>query len=293
MKPVSPALLALLNTRQFYKTTLFTIALVGGSTLRYTSADRAISWDGNDFSAGGSTGPYFNLNGEDSKGHWKTGLEVDSFTFGVAAGTGTVAGVPFFTAVKNGLFDGADVTIERAYSALPGEPIVGVINIFNGRVVGINPAGASKFTFTINSWIELFNMSFPRNLYQSNCMNTLGDTACGVNLAALGVNGSVLNGSSSINILATLSQLTDRFTGGKIVFTSGANNGFSRGVRSYTNAPTSSIMLLGPLPQSPGVGDTFTIYPGCDKAIGTCFTQFNNLARFRGAPFVPENSSAV
>lgn len=293
MKPISPALVALLGTRQYYKTTLYTIALVGGSTLRYTSADKNIVWDGNTYSCGGSTGPYFNLDGNETKAHWKAGLDVDSFEFAVAPGNATINGISFFNAIKNGIFDGADVTIDRAYAATPASAIVGIITIFNGRMVGANPAGASNFTFKINSWIELLNQNFPRNFSQANCINTLGDAACTVDLSSLGVNGVVLAGSSANTIMTNLSQLTGYFTGGKIVFTSGVNDGFSRGVRSYTNAPTSSIAMLGPVPTAPTAGDTFTIYPGCDKLIGTCFNRFNNLVNFRGMPFVPENSSAV
>lgn len=296
MKPVPPELIALFNKRQYAKCSLFTLALVGGTTVRYTDFDRSITFDGDTYSAGGSAGPYFNLNGENSKAHWKAGLEVDTFQISVAPGTGTIGGVSFFNAIRMGLLDGADVTIDRLYAESPEEMASNAtakITIFNGRMVGADPAGASKFTLSINSWVELFNMNFPRNLWQSNCVNTLGDTACGVNLSALGVNGSVLTGSTANSINATLSQLTDYFTSGKLQFTSGANNGFTRGVRKYVNGPTSTITMLGPFPNVPAIGDTFTIYPGCDKMIGTCFNRFDNLSRFRGMPFIPENSSAV
>ena len=40
-------------------------------------------------------------------------------------------------------------------------------------------------------------------------------------------------------------------------------------------------------------GDAFTVYPGCDKTRNTCLNKFNNLLRFRGFPYTPENSIAV
>ena len=42
-----------------------------------------------------------------------------------------------------------------------------------------------------------------------------------------------------------------------------------------------------PLPNVPAVGDTFSVFPGCDKTKTTCAGKFSNIARFRGFPFVP------
>jgi len=293
MKPVSPALLALLATRQFYRVTLYTFQLVGGGVLRYCSGDRSITYLGNTFSAGGATGPYFELDGEKSMAHWKAGLEVDTFDVSVAPGTGTVSGLSFFNAIKQGLFDGADVTVERLYMPTYGDTSPGSIVLFNGTITAINPAGASRFTMTLSSWIERLNMNFPRNLYQQNCINTLGDPACGIDLSAFAVPGVVLAGGDAGLIYASFPQASGYFTAGKIVMTSGANNGQARGIRTFTGGNSSNFQLLVPLPVAPAPGDTFTAYPGCDKTIGTCFQRFNNLARFRGMPFIPENTTAA
>ena len=42
-----------------------------------------------------------------------------------------------------------------------------------------------------------------------------------------------------------------------------------------------------PLPFAPMTGDAFTVYAGCDHTQGTCQNRFNNLANFRGFPYVP------
>ena len=42
-----------------------------------------------------------------------------------------------------------------------------------------------------------------------------------------------------------------------------------------------------PLPFAPSPGDAFTVYAGCDHTQGTCQGRFNNLANFRGFPYVP------
>jgi len=48
-----------------------------------------------------------------------------------------------------------------------------------------------------------------------------------------------------------------------------------------------SLSLMYPLPATPAAGDAFTVAFGCDHTRGTCQGRFNNLANFRGFPFVP------
>ena len=42
-----------------------------------------------------------------------------------------------------------------------------------------------------------------------------------------------------------------------------------------------------PLPLAPATGDAFTVYCRLRPHAGTCQSKFNNLANFRGFPFVP------
>ena len=76
MKPASPALIALLASRQFYAVDLYTFSLAGGGVLRYTTGDADVTANGNRYSAGGTTGPYFDRKGNRAKCRWKTGIEV-------------------------------------------------------------------------------------------------------------------------------------------------------------------------------------------------------------------------
>jgi Phage conserved hypothetical protein BR0599 len=48
-----------------------------------------------------------------------------------------------------------------------------------------------------------------------------------------------------------------------------------------------------PLQSSPNAGDAFTVYQGCDHTPGTCQSKFNNLANFRGFPYVPPPQMAI
>jgi uncharacterized phage protein (TIGR02218 family) len=78
---------------------------------------------------------------------------------------------------------------------------------------------------------------------------------------------------------------------GRIVFTSGANAGIARAVKS--NDAAGNFNLISPLPAMPAPGDAFTAYKGCDLTMGTCSGRFNNLGRFKGTPFVPQPETAL
>ena len=291
------ALESLLTTRQFQWAGLYKITLIGGgASYYYSSCDTSILFNGNTYLSPSRSGALFERRGERGKVSLKTGLEVNTLQFTVLPNGATIQGVPFLEAVKQGAFDGADVTFSHAYWAqsnyssliLP----VGVVTQFRGSVAPVQ-AGRSKAQFTINSYTDRLNQNLPRNIYQAGCINTLFDGGCTLNPASFAVSGSAAAGSIANFIGATLSQNTGYFDLGKITFTSGANNGLSRGIKQYIKGSPSTFSLMSPFPVAPATGDTFTIYPGCDKMRATCQGKFANLANFRGFPYIPENTTGV
>jgi len=292
MKPASTALLNLLATRQFFSADLYLFSLVGGGQLTYCGGDQNIIWNNITWTAGGTTGPYFDRKDNKAKCHWKVGVEVDTLVFDVLPGSSIVLGDPFLSAVRQGVFDGAEMTLYRAFMPTYGNVAAGTVIMFVGRVAEID-AGRSLATFSLNSHLELLNQNMPRNLYQSGCVNTLYDTTCTLNKANFAVNGSVAAGSTQSVVNATLSLASGYFDLGVIAFTSGANNGVSRTIKTYLQGSPGTASVILPLPVAPSAGDAFTIYPGCDKQQSTCQNKFNNLINFRGFPYVPENSTAV
>lgn len=292
MKTVSPGLLALLASRQFFVADLFLFTLGGGQQLRYCSGERDITWDSNLWSAGGTSGPYFIREGSNARCHWKTGVEVDTLVFDVMPGVATVSGLAFPVAVQKGVFDGAELTLYRAFMPSYGDTAEGTVIMFAGRIAEIE-IGNSLITFNVNSHLELLNQKLPRNLYQAGCINTLFDTACGLNAQAFSINGVTVSGSAAHTINTALAANTGYFDLGKITFTSGANNGISRSVKAYVKGTPGFLSLMSPLPSVPATGDTFKLYPGCDKQQNTCSGKFANITRFRGFPYIPENETAV
>lgn len=293
MKTVTPELLALLATRQFATAYLFTFTLVDGTVLRYTDGDINITSGGNVFKAGGETGPFFNDGGNAIQFHWNLGLQVNTTTFDVLPGTGQVEGVGFLVAVKQGAFRGATCQIEQAFMATYGDTSVGTVICEVGLVAEID-AGRSVCTFNIKSHTVLLNQNFPKNLFQPGCGNSLYDGSCTLIKASFGVSGAAaVNSTISTINTSSLSNATDYFTLGSIKFTSGANAGVERGIKTYTHGSPSIITLMSPFPVAPAAADAFTIYPGCDKTQATCSAKFNNLANFRGYPYVPQPETAI
>ena len=289
------ALAALLATRQFNWAGLYKITLVNGGTYYYTTSDVPITFNGNTYITAAKSGVVFNRK-TGSKIKWRIGVEVDTLQFDLVPNGGTINGQDYLTAIDQGVFDGADVTFYHAYwpqgSWVPLVSPTGILTMFAGRVAPVS-AGSTSATFTINSYLDLLNQNLPRNIYQAGCINTLGDTGCTINLAALAVAGTVLTGTGAASINATLANATGYFNLGKVTFTSGANNGISRGVKQYTNGSPSVIALMSPFPNIPAIGDTFNVFPGCDKLQTTCVNKFSNLPNFRGFPYIPENATGV
>jgi uncharacterized phage protein (TIGR02218 family) len=214
----------------------------------------------------------------------------------VLPGAATVLGSPFLSAVLAGIFDGAELTLERAFMPQYGDTSAGTVIMFVGRVAEID-CGRSLATFTVNSHLELLNLNLPRNLWQAGCVNILGDAACGVNLASYAMSGAAASGSSASAVLAALIQATGYFDQGKIAFTSGANAGLSRGIKTWvagSGGTPGTVALIAPCPTAPAAGDAFQITPGCDKTLDAngC-AKFANIARFRGFPYVPAPETAV
>lgn len=287
---------ALLATRQFQWVGLYKIAFVNGGTFYFTTGDAPLTFGGNTYLTAAQSGAIFGKEGSRTMIKWRIGVEVDTMQFDVMPNGGTLNSQKWLDAIKQGVFDSADVTFYHAYwpkqAWTPTILPTGVLVMFAGRVAPLS-AGRSATNFTVNSYLDLLNQALPRNIYQAGCMNTLYDSACTLNSATFLVAGTALTGSTASLINATIANATGYFDLGKITFTSGANSGLSRAIKTYINGSPGTISVQPPFPNAPANGDTFNIFPGCDHAQSTCSGKFSNLANFRGFPNIPENSTGV
>lgn len=275
MKQASAALITFLNSQQqFYLTDLYTLTLVGGFTVRYTSWDQDITLGGNTFAS---------WRIERSKTRVVVGVEVDTLDVTVFPyPTDLLNGMAWLTAVQRGALDSAVLKVERLFMPSPGDTSLGTIHMFEGRVSDTK-ASRTEATLNVKSQLELLNVNLPRNLYQGGCLHTLFDNGCGLNKAAYAVGGTIV-AATLTDFNSTISAPTDNFTLGTVRFTSGANNGVTRSVRFQSGG---QFVFALPLTTPPLAGDTFLAWPGCNKMKDTCSSKFNNLVNFRGFPFVP------
>ena len=310
------ALKALLATRSFVFCDLYTVQTfatnAGLYQLLFATGDLDVTYGGMTWTHGAPPIDQSAETGSSPTAHWKTGLDVDTWTFVVmpravhpitgAANPDTIAGIPWQQACAGGVLDGATVIIDRAYLtawpsgtsafAAPVTP-VGVVNIFHGKVSGVD-VGRSRIGIAVSSHLHFLDVSFPRNVFQAPCAHTLFDAGCQLNAETYAVNGTVAAGSTANTIYAALASPTGSgtFALGRVVMTSGANATFQRSVRSYTAGATDVLQLLAPFSFPLEVGDTFTAYPGCDKTRASC-AAFANSVNFGGQPFIPAPEMAA
>jgi uncharacterized phage protein (TIGR02218 family) len=284
MKSASPGLISLLTSgNEFYMADLYTFSLVGGTALRYCTADGGITYGGNFFD-GNSVAI------ERSKIRTVIGVEVDTLDMTIAAlPSHTVLGAPFLQALRNGVFDGATLKMERCFMPTWGDTSLGTVILFFGTVADME-VGRLEAKVRVNSALQLLDIQMPRNVYQPGCLNTLFDGACTISKASWGIGSTVSGGATASSIPCSLSNAAGWFDMGTIIFTSGTLNGVTRSVKQYTPG---NVGLMLPLPSAPAAGDTFTAYAGCDKSQATCTNKFNNEANFRGFPFVPVPESVI
>jgi len=216
-----------------------------------------------------------------------TGTDVDrqQITLGSLAAY-ELNGVPWLTAIKNGILDGAFITrtaiFLNSWSEQDRSNPIGTVLLFKGRVGTVDQIGRTSAKITVNSDLVLLDIQMPRRLYAPACPHVLYDAGCGLNKASFTDNGAV--GAGSTNAVINWSGANANFAQGRLIWTSGVNDGISCAVKS---ASTGALTLSYPLDTAPSVGDTFTVAYGCDHTAATCQSKFNNLANFRGFPHVP------
>ncbi len=285
MKAATPQLISLLNLNQFLMADLYTITLLDGSAHYYADYDFDLEFGGHVFK---SDEFIFNR----GKISLTVGTQVDSLDIDIYATSGAlIAGATLPQMAHNGGLDGARVKVERVFmpASSPIDTTAGSVFLFEGRLSEVD-SSRYEVTGKVNSDLELLNIQMPRNLYQSSCMHSLYDSGCTVDRQAFKVAGTLSAGSTANNLITSLTQAAGYFTQGTIIFTSGANAGVRRTIRSYAGGVVS---LTLPLKGAVVAGDAFIAYAGCDNTQATCQAKFSNKQNFRGFPFIPTAETAT
>lgn len=130
-------------------------------------------------------------------------------------------------------------------------------------------------------------------LLSKTCRAQLGDSKCRVNLMYFTVTGTLTAvASNQVFTDSSRTEVDDWFGEGIIEFTSGANAGYRRKVKSYTDAGVFTVFEAFPFDVE--VGDTYEAIAGCRKrhdrqtsnptGVSDCVDKFDNILNFQGEP---------
>lgn len=300
MRSASPALQDFLRLRQpCWIAELYTIALADGSAfLNWTSFDQNVTYDGTTWVALGALV-------KRSRMSVRNTVEVPEMDISIAAADAlSVDGVAIKTAVHNGIFDGARITVARVFMPTadasgnrmnPGDTSLGLITMFAGRLSQATIT-APGVQFTAKGDNVLMNQQVPRNLYQSTCLHTFCDSGCTLLASDFTIANTVAFGATTTFIpwgsVPSTPLSPALFILGTITFTSGVCIGQ---VRTIRNADSSGVYLTYPLYGTPQQGDATSLLMGCAKSKTACANHtdsrgapIDNSQHFRGYPFVPQ-----
>ncbi len=162
----------------------YSFILADGTTIRYTSAETAITDQatGHVFAA---SGPFF----ERSRVKFRTGVQVDELDITLTARASDImfpGGPSWLSGLRAGVLDGAEVQLDRAFMRDFGDTSAGLVTLFYGRVVEVD-VGRTQATIKANTHLELLNLQWPWRLFQPGCARTLFDAGCTLTKSAYAV----------------------------------------------------------------------------------------------------------
>lgn len=273
-----------LNNNTFFEADCFEITLPNGSILRATSHQ-------NDLVVGGNT-YYATKNGKWERGSTSQDAATKSQTTEMELMLQCDETILFPNSVSTPMFQRAKlfarskVKLTIAYMDL-NEVIQGSQVQFVG-VISTPSQESARVTFKCSDYSYLMQAAWPRRVFCSGCPFTVFDSNCALDKSSFAVTKTALSGSSGTVIqVSTISALGNDslpMTKGYIVPTSGEAQGFSIGIVQQLDS--THIQLL-PFDIPIAVGDTFTMYPGCNGTTDACANKFGNLIHFGGQPYIP------
>ncbi|MGH6922559.1 MAG: DUF2163 domain-containing protein [Propylenella sp.] len=280
MKTFSPALAAHLQGGCTTLCTCWRVTRGDGEILGFTDHDRAIEFDGVDHE------PESGLDQSAAVAH--AGLQVGGLDVTGAFSSDRIAEAD----LEAGLYDNARVEAWLVNWAAPAERHLMRI----GSIGEVRRAG-QEFTAEIRSLAHALDQERGR-MFRATCDADLGDAHCTVDLESADWSASaivaVTDGYGRITASVPGDRPTGFFDQGKLTFTSGANAGRkSEVLRHVRDADGDHIELWQKMVKAIGVGDSFTVFAGCDKRFETCRDRFDNVQNVRGFPHMPGNDFAL
>ena len=284
MKIVTVVLRTFLHTQKnVFMCDLYELKLLSGLTFYYADYDMDIVFGGKTYS---HKGPVF----ERDKIEVSSKITVDKMNIDISVDeTDTIGGSPTMHVAHNGGLDDATLSLLYCYMSAPGV-VVGTLEQFTGDI-DINDGGGLGMQWEVKSSVQRLNVEWPLHKYYPTCPYTLYDAGCGLNLADYMTTGTVTAVTSQQEFTTNINLADGYFNQGGIEWLSGPLSGADAPIKnSYADGV---MVMLIPLESVPVVGNTFRVYPGCEKTPAICTSKFNNFLRNRATPYIPLKETIV
>lgn len=274
MREISPALAGHLGEEVTRLATCWRLQRRDGVLIALTSHDRDLVIEGVRYRADGGMTP--------STVRETADLTVDYMEI---SGILSTAGLPGRD-LAQGRFDGARIDI---FLVDHGAPEAGSLLLERGTlgtVMQQDGAFRAEIRGLSHDLKKVIN-----EVYSPACRAELGDARC---------KRSLLGFEREVEVTLVVDSLSFDVSGpvepvgwydfGRIRWHLGANAGLTGDVRRSAGQ---RLTLFQSPPEPVAAGDLMTLTAGCIKSLQICETKFDNVANFRGEPFVPGTDSIL
>jgi uncharacterized phage protein (TIGR02218 family) len=270
MKTISSALQAHLTGELTTLATLVKITRVDGTIKSFTTHDQNITIASVTYLADGALTP--------SAIESRAGLAVDNLEVTGILDSADIADAD----IEAGLYDFARIDV---YACNWADLTQGTVQVRRGWLGQVTSADV-HYVAELRGLHDLLQRPVG-DYYTPECRFDLGDANCCVNLSTQTSTGTVTSVTDNANFTDTAQTAANGiFAYGKLTWASGANKGQSMEVKAWNNSSQLFTLWL-PMPNAIGVGDAYSVTPGCDKRFATCRDTFSNGTNFGGFPYVP------
>lgn len=193
--------------------------------------------------------------------------------------------------LRAGRFDAARVDVYRANWQQPTQ------HLHTGRYfIGEVTYSEGRFQAELLGLKELMQKETGRYITRT-CSVDFGSPQCGIDREQYRVDSAVTSPSGDNDAFfdTARQEEVNWWMYGVVTFTSGENKGITRDIKESGSNDNYGgwIRTWEPWPFPIAEGDTYTLYPGCDKTLKMCRDRYGNGLNFRGFPHVPGSTQAL
>ena len=281
MKEVSEVLRNHLNNeKHFNSCDLYELRLKSGVSYYWSESEASVSYDSKIYKG---DGPIIVRD----KIATNSTVSVDKMTVSISTDErDKIGGVPIMAVAHNGGFDGATLSLKRAFFDEKNH-IIGVVSLFTGEV-NVKQGGGLTLQLDVKSVVQRLNTEFPGKRYYPQCPYSIYSSECGVDIKQYRKRIKVVSVPATNTITIDSSFSNGYYNAGGIEWINGPLAGQSTQIMDSQNG---RIRYMTPADAQPQVGNEAYIYPGCAKTPEECRSKFNNFNRNRATPYVPLKES--